>query len=123
MIQFGTIDSNGIVTKEMNIDLNSLPSSDPLAFGYGINAGQRKLKLDLESGNKKIRGYTIDKNNHYHRIKYEEIHGAKFSDLAQEYLRGFLFGYKTILVPEGTKIKKGEELCYTLLHLNTYKNE
>ena len=45
---FGTIDAKGIVTEEMCIDINQMPSSDPLAFAYGLNTGQRYAKKLLE---------------------------------------------------------------------------
>ena len=50
-----------------------------------------------------------------------KLHGSKFRELAQEYLRGFLFGWTGILVPEGTKIKNGQERSYALVKLDTLK--
>jgi len=99
--QFGTIDEKGRVTNTIEVDINLLPSADPFAFAYGIHRGQYHLKN---------KDNVID-------------HGSKHSELAQEYLRGFLFGYKQILIPEGTKIRKGQEQSYALLHLDTYKHE
>ena len=112
MTTFGTLEiENGeaIVKDKMEFDLNSLPSSDPMAFGYGISRGQRLVKEAQK--------------NKYIDYDFMKIHGSKFSELAPEYLRGFLFGYKGILVPEGTKIKKGQEACYALFDKNTYKND
>lgn len=95
--EFGYFDEKGKLIKTLTIDLSTVPSSDPIAFAYGINSGQRCVKEKLR----------VD-------------HGAKHSELAPEYLRGFLFGYKGILVPEGTKIRKGEEQSYRLIDLNTF---
>jgi hypothetical protein len=97
---FGTIDQNGTVTKNFETDLHSIPSKDPLAFAGGINFGisQRKKTGIIN-------------------------HGLKHSELSQEYLRGFLYGYKGILIPEGTKIKKGQEQNFSLLHLDQRKKE
>lgn len=109
MTKFGTLELvNGkLVEKDvMHIDINQMPSSDPLAFAAGIHAGQRELRY---------------KNENRTRRSFEEVHGSKYSELAQEYLRGFLFGFTQILVPEGTKIRKGQESCFALHHLNTYK--
>lgn len=78
----------------MEINFNSLPSSDKLAFGYGLARGQHYLKVNK------------GKNSWQ---KEPMKHGSNHRELAPEYLRGFLLGYKGILVPEGTKIKKGEE--------------
>src|ERR1039457_5138156 len=105
MTTFGTLEiENGeaVVKDEMKLDLNTLPSSDPMAFGYGIAKGQWTIRKANEAG----RDYIYN---------FKKIHGSNYKELAQEYLRGFLFGYKGILVPEGTKIKKGEEACYALL--------
>jgi len=104
MTLFATLQPNGSLTDELELDLHKLPSKDPLAFGYGISTGL-KLRGEKYPDFKRVHG------------------GGKWSELAQEYLRGFLLGYKSILVPEGTKIKKGEETCYALLHLNTLKKE
>jgi len=104
MTKFGTLalENGRLVEKHtMELDLNNLPSSDPIAFGYGIHSGQRCLKEKIQAMDVK--------------------HGSKHSELAQEYLRGFLLGYKGILVPEGTKIKKGYERCYALLDKNILK--
>jgi len=90
MTKFGTLSiENGVAVEKdvMELDLNRLPCSDPIAFGYGISFGQRCLK-------NKFNPVDVD-------------HGTKHSELAPEYLRGFLFGYRGILVPEGTKIEKG----------------
>lgn len=96
---FGTMNEKGEIVHQIELDINELPSSDPLAFATGIACGQRHAIL----GESRI------------------IHGAKHSELAQEYLRGFLLGYRGILVPEGTKIKKGQEQSFALYHLNTLK--
>ncbi len=103
MTKFGTLElKNGIAIEKdvIELDLNTLPSTDPLAFGYGVSYGQRcarnKTKID---------------------------HGSKHSELAQEYLRGFLVGFRGILVPEGTKIKKEQETNYSLSSLNLIKNQ
>lgn len=92
MTTFGTLTREGVLVDKMEIDLNSLPSSDPLAFGYGIAKGKRYKQEDFQT--------------------FEEIHGSKYSELSQEYLRGFLLGNKGILIKEGVKIKKGYERNY-----------
>lgn len=98
---FGKIDAQGNVTETIKLDINKLPSSDPLAFAYGISSGiQHKQQV-------------IDNQSHRNK-SFKEIHGSNYRKLAQEYLRGFLLGYNGILVKEGTKIKKGHER--TLLH-------
>lgn len=86
---FGTIDVKGNVEETIRLDINKLPSRDPLAFAYGINKGQWYIKQGTDHS-------KID-------------HGDKHSELAQEYLRGFLLGYRGLLIEEGTKIKKGQE--------------
>ena len=48
-------------------------------------------------------------------------HGSKFTELAPEYLRGFLYGFKGLLVPEGTKFRKGNECTLALHHLRINK--
>lgn len=103
MTLFATLQPDGSLTDELELDLHKLPSNDPLAFGYGISTGL------------KLRGERYP--------DFRKVHGSNHSELAPEYLRGFLLGYKKILVPEGTKIKKGEETCYALLHLNILKKE
>lgn len=100
---FGTIDAKGNTETTLECNLNELPSSNPLAFGYGISRGQQYLKGEQK--------HMPDKINH----------GSKWSELAPEYIRGFLFGYRSILVAEGTKIKKGQERCYALLDKNIIK--
>ena len=92
MTEFSTVTlKNGelIIEQSMIVDLHNLPSSDPIAFAYGISRGKYYAKTGMET--KKI------------------DHGVNFRELAQEYLRGFLFGYKGILIPEGTRIEKGQE--------------
>lgn len=42
---FGTINSRGNTETILECNLNKLPSSDPLAFGYGISRGQQAQKL------------------------------------------------------------------------------
>lgn len=103
MTIFGNLNENGEIENKLKIDLKSMPSSDPIAFSYGIHSGQNAVKKK-----------NADKN-------YVINHGSKFSDLDQEYLRGFLFGYKGILIPEGTKIKKGTEQTYFHLDKNLIK--
>lgn len=101
MTKFATLKiENGVAveTDVMNLDLSTIPSSDPLSFAWGLRQGQNCLKN-----------------------KTEPNHGSKHTDLSQEYLRGFLVGYRGILVPEGTKMKKGDEISYRLSHLNTLK--
>lgn len=101
MTKFGELVIENGVAKEKNVmelDLNNLPSKDPIAFGYGLSYGDRCV-----------------------RNKEKPDHGMKHSELSQEYLRGFLLGYRGILVPEGTKIKKGYEQCYALLDKNILK--
>lgn len=100
---FGTIDEKGVVTETMSLDITKLPSHDPLSFAYGISRGQQSVKQKKED-------------------KYFVInHGSNHRDLAKEYLRGFLYGYKGVLVLEGTKIMKGQEQSYALHHLNILK--
>lgn len=91
---------NGIpvLQNEISVDLKDVPSSDPLAFMAGVQKGQHNAQLLS-----KDRSHKID-------------HRAKFTELAPEYIRGFLFGFRGILVPEGTKIRKGEE--QNLFHLS-----
>lgn len=86
---FGTLEKDGTISNEIKINLNELPSSDPIAFGYGISNGQRHA-----------------------RSKAQVNHGSNFRELAPEYLRGFLFGYRGILVVEGTKFRKGQEQSF-----------
>lgn len=102
MTTFATLQPDGTLTDELELDINKMPSKDPIAFSYGFWVGIRLRKEKYPLSN---------------------LHGGKFSELAQEYLRGFLLGYKSILVPEGTKIKKGEERCYALLSLNILKKD
>lgn len=93
-------DGELITEQSMIVDLLSLPSSDPIAFAYGVSQGKYYSKTGMET--KKI------------------DHGANFRELAQEYLRGFLFGYTGILIPEGTRIKKGQEQNNYFHNLNQY---
>jgi len=102
MTTFGTLQPDGILTDELELDISTLPSGDPIAFAYGFWTGLKLRKEEYPPSNP---------------------HGSKFSELAPEYLRGFLLGYKFILVPEGTKIKKGQERCYALLSLNILKKD
>lgn len=98
MTTFATMNNKAEIIHKIELDLSKLPSSDPIAFGYGIQQGQYHQK-------------TTSKINH----------GSKHSELSQEYLRGFLLGYKGILVKEGTKIRKGEEQNYWHLNNNILK--
>jgi len=97
---FGTLNKSGEVKINLEVDLNTLPSADPIAFGYGISYGRSM-----------------------HEKRKAPDHGLKHSELSPEYLRGFLFGYTGILVPEGTKIRKGQEANFSLLHLNVLKED
>jgi len=94
MTIFGTMDNKGEVTKDLEIDLNNIPSSDPMAFGYGIAQGQKYLK-----------GGSYYTN-------FKDMHGSNYSEIAQEYLRGCKFGATGMLLPEGFKIPKGCEFNY-----------
>lgn len=105
---FGHFNKDFTVETDLEVDVHTLPSHDPLAFGMGIASGQARLKLIQRKKTERIYAEPIN-------------HGSNHSELVPEYLRGFLFGYKNILVPEGTKIKKGQEQSYALLHLNTFK--
>lgn len=101
---FGTLNADGSVTENLSVDLSKVPSSDPIAFAYGVARGRSMANDD------KPKSYSPKK-----------IHGSNFSGLAKEYLRGFLFGYKGILVPEGTKIVKGQEMTLALMNKNILK--
>jgi hypothetical protein len=103
---FGYFNENFELIKQFEVDLNTVSSSsDPLAFVLGVSNGQYNAAYK----SKKNRNHVVN-------------HGVKYSELAPEYLRGFLFGYRGILVPEGTKIRKGQEQNLALSHLNTYKD-
>ncbi len=99
---FGTLQKDGTVTNEMVIDLNTLPSSDPLAFGYGVHAGKQYALLGNE-------------------VWRWKGHGSNHRELAPEYLRGFLLGAKGILVAEGTRFRKGQERSYFFSDKNILK--
>ena len=71
---FGTLLPTGEVVNKMEVDLHTLPSSDPLAFMGGIMSGKE------EAQNEQI----------YNGRKKPINHGSKYSELSQEYLRGFL---------------------------------
>lgn len=103
MTTFGTLQKDGTVTNKIEVELNTVPSNDPLSFMYGVKSGQDRIKYEKDTPIK------------YHRESIN--HGSLYRDLSQEYLRGFLYGYKGILIPEGTKIKKGQETCLALLNL------
>lgn len=93
--KFGYFDKDFNIVATIEVDINKIESFDPLAFAYGVSSG-------VIWRDKDIRG--------------KKIHGdSRFTDLAPEYLRGFLLGYKGFLVPEGTKFRKGNELSFALL--------
>lgn len=75
----------------IEIDLNKMPSSDPIAFSYGY-----------------FRGRSYKENPNVAET-FKVVHGANYRELSQEYLRGYLLGRKGILIKEGIKIKKGQE--------------
>lgn len=105
MTTFGTLTQKGEVINKIKVDLNNVPSTDPIAFMFGVKSGQDRIHYEQEL-------------KHYRDpIK----HGSLHSELAQEYLRGFLYGFKGILIPEGTKIKKGQEQSYALLDFKINK--
>lgn len=106
---FGSINSRGVVTKHLEIDLNNIPSKDPIAFAFGLSRAIQQRKKEDE---KRI----LDRKD-----TFEEIHGSKYRELSQEYLRGYKLGYVGILLPEGTKIRKGTESNYFDYHLNILK--
>lgn len=106
MTTFGIMEQDGTVIDKVEIDLSKVPSNDPIAFMFGYMKGRTRRK-DFDAGEK--------------LGKSTKLHGSKFSELAQEYLRGFLFGWAGILVPEGTKIKNGQERSYALFELDTLK--
>jgi hypothetical protein len=99
---FGTLHKDGSVEEHLKVDVNKLPSSDPFAFGFGISSGVRFRKQTEAAPDDRYK-------------TFEQLHGVKYREIAQEYLRGFLLGYKGILVKEGTKIRKGMER--TLFHI------
>jgi hypothetical protein len=86
--EFGYFDKEGNYHKTFEINLQNVPSSDPLAFAYGLNRGQMYSK---EAEQKKSLHVKVD-------------HGAPHRELAQEYLRGFLLEIRVldhiILSPE-----------------------
>lgn len=84
----------------IEIDLNKVPSSDPIAFSYGL-----------------FRGKSYKPNPNVNET-FEVIHGANYREISQEYLRGFLLGRTGILIEEGTKIKKGQESNYYFSNKN-----
>ena len=112
MTEFASISiRNGELVKDhsIQIDLNRVPSNDPLAFAYGVSRGQYYAKLESQG---KFDNYPPNKVNH----------GSPFRELAQEYLRGFLLGKMGILVKEGTRIRKGQELNYYFSGENLLKS-
>ena len=108
MTTFGRLEQDGTKIDKVEIDLSKVPSNDPIAFMFGYMEGRTKRK-DFDA-REKLGGST-------------KLHGSKFRELAQEYLRGFLFGWTGILVPEGTKIKNGQEASYALFELNILKTD
>lgn len=102
MTVFGTATGveGGSLKVETNftVDLNQVPSSDPLAFMFGANGGAGERKRLLQEHGKS-----------WYEWRGQYNHGCNWRELAPEYIRGFLFGFMGILVPEGTKIRKGEE--------------
>lgn len=105
--EFGYFDDKGQYNKTFALNLQNIPSSDPLAFAYGLHTGQMYLK---ETQEKKVMHVRIN-------------HGSPHRELAQEYLRGFLLGYRGILVPEGTKIRKGEEQSFFHFDKDIWKDK
>ena len=92
MTMFGTLTKTGEVVDKIEVELNTVPSSDPLAFMYGVYKGQSYL-----GSQKNVRPIN---------------HDSLFRDLDPEYLRGFLYGFRNILVSEGTEFEKGQEQSY-----------
>ena len=90
MTQFGTLNQDGTVTNTMTIELNNVPSSDPIAFSYGLFKGQQWSKDKVYKS-------------------FKDVHGSNYREIANEYLRGFKLGSTGILLPEGYKIRKGTE--------------
>ena len=112
MTEFATmsLENGGLVKNHsIQIDLNRIPSNDPLSFAYGISRGQYYAKLESQG---KFDNYPPNKVNH----------GSPFRELSQEYLRGFLLGKMGILVKEGTRIRKGQELNYYFFDKNLLEN-
>lgn len=87
------------IVQAFEVDLRTVPSSDPLAFVMGISRGK----------------FYAANRDKLHNGLMKIDHGCNHRDLAKEYLRGFLLGYRGILVKEGTRILKGCE--QTLFHL------
>lgn len=112
MTKFGTINNKGKVTELFELDLNKVGSfsSNPLAFSYGMSRAIQ-LKKEEES-------LTDFQKKYEYYSTFESIHSSKYSELSQEYLRGFKLGYTGILLPEGTKIRKGTERTYLDLEKN-----
>lgn len=106
---FGQIDEKANFTETIRLDINKMPSSDPIAFSYGISRG-------IQFNKQKV----ADK---YYSPTYEQIHGSKYRELAKEYLRGFKLGYRGILLPEGTPIRKGTEFTFFDMDKNILKKE
>lgn len=96
--QFGYFDKDYKVVKTIEVDLTTINSKDPIAFAYGV-----------------AKGIATRTKSKYDRWDSRSIHGSLFSHLAPEYLRGFLLGYKQFLIPEGTRMMKGQELNFALL--------
>jgi hypothetical protein len=101
MTVFGTLTKEGKVVDEITIDLSKVHSSDPIAFSFGVTRGR-----SYKEGN-----YTT----------FKKIHGYKYKEVAQEYLRGCKLGATGILLPEGTKIPKGLEFNYWGSEFNLLK--
>jgi hypothetical protein len=93
--KFGYFDKDFNVIETIEVDIHSIKSDDPIAFAYGVS-----------------RGMQCQSKSKYDRWDSKSIHGSLHSELAPEYLRGFLLGFKGYLVPEGTKLRKGDELSF-----------
>ena len=70
MTKFGTLTPNGVVD-EMELDLEKVKSSDPIAYAYGYFQGKsgKELANDDDLAEEYVRGYNDGVKARYDEVK------------------------------------------------------